>query len=67
MVSTTGTIGVAKPNSFELSDETVRLIEIAKTGHYTSVFSAPNLNLLRLGLSMRPCRSTPAFSDQSGN
>ncbi len=58
MVSTTGTVGVPKPNSFEPSDETVamlkeraqfirletvRLIEIAKTGHYTSVFSAAEI------------------------
>lgn len=58
MVSTNGAVGVPKPNSFEPSDETVamlkeraqfirletvRLIEIAKTGHYTSVFSAAEI------------------------
>lgn len=58
MASTTGTVGVPKPNSFEPSNETVamlkeraqfirletvRLIEIARTGHYTSVFSAAEI------------------------
>lgn len=58
MASTTGTVGVSKPNSFEPSNEivamlkeraqfirleTVRLIEIARTGHYTSVFSAAEI------------------------
>ncbi|MPR61404.1 transketolase [Ochrobactrum intermedium] len=58
MVSTTCTVAVPKPNSFEPSDETVamlkeraqfirletvRLIDIAKTGHYTSVFSAAEI------------------------
>lgn len=58
MVSTNVAEGEPKPNSFEPSDETVatlkeraqfirletvRLIEIAKTGHYTSVFSAAEI------------------------
>jgi len=58
MALTTSTAGPSKANSYEPSDETVatlneraqfirletiRLIEIAKTGHYTSVFSAAEI------------------------
>lgn len=79
MVSTTGTIGVPKPNSFEPSDETVamlkeraqfirletvRLIEIAKTGHYTSVFSAAEIFAALYYNVMRIRRGEPNWTSR---
>ncbi|KAA9367423.1 MULTISPECIES: transketolase [Ochrobactrum] len=79
MVSPTDTIGVSKPNSFEPSDETVamlkeraqfirletvRLIEIAKTGHYTSVFSAAEIFAALYYDVMRIRRAEPNWASR---
>ncbi len=79
MASTTGTVGVSKPNSFEPSNETVamlkeraqfirletvRLIEIARTGHYTSVFSAAEIFAVLYYDVMRIRRGEPNWASR---
>ncbi len=79
MISKTGALEVLKPNSLEPSNETVvmlkeraqfirletvRLIEIAKTGHYTSVFSAAEIFAVLYYDVMRIRRGEPRWSSR---